>query len=79
MTRGTTVRAPSVAAEKALPDVPGGVPHRRAVRKEPWRRVLRRDWRLYSLAVARTGRRVTAGEVLHLEPTDVMVLREDPS
>jgi beta-galactosidase len=26
-----------------------------------------------------TGRRVTAGEVLHLEPTDVMVLREDPS
>jgi hypothetical protein len=27
----------------------------------------------------RRWRRVTAGEVLHLEPTDVMVLREDPS
>jgi putative aldouronate transport system permease protein len=52
MTRGTTVRAPSIAAEKALPDEPGGAPHRRAVRKEPWRRVLRRDWRLYSLALA---------------------------
>jgi putative aldouronate transport system permease protein len=52
MTRGTTVRAPSIAAEKALPGEPGGAPHRRAVRKEPWRRVLRRDWRLYSLALA---------------------------
>jgi putative aldouronate transport system permease protein len=54
MTRGTTVRAPSVAAEKALPgDRPGSaVPRFRAGRKEPWRRVLRRDWRLYSLAVA---------------------------
>jgi putative aldouronate transport system permease protein len=52
MTRGTTVRARSVAVEKALPDEPGGAPHRRAGRKEPWRRVLRRDWRLYSLALA---------------------------
>ena len=26
-----------------------------------------------------TGRRVAAGEPLHLEPADVLVLREDPS
>lgn len=50
MVRGTTVQDPVVAAEKALPSTPAGPP-RRAGRKEPWRRVLRRDWRLYSLAV----------------------------
>jgi putative aldouronate transport system permease protein len=50
MTRGTAVEAPVVAAEKALPSGPAGLP-RRAGRKEPWRRTLRRDWRLYSLAV----------------------------
>jgi putative aldouronate transport system permease protein len=49
MTRGTAVEAPVVAAEKALPS--GSAGPRRAGRKEPWRRTLRRDWRLYSLAV----------------------------
>jgi putative aldouronate transport system permease protein len=39
MTRGTAVEAPVVAAEKALPGGPAG------------KRFLRRDWRLYSLAV----------------------------
>jgi putative aldouronate transport system permease protein len=50
MTRGTTVRAPVDAAEKALPGAPAHPP-RRVGRKEPWGRVLRRDWRLYSLAL----------------------------
>ncbi len=49
MTRGTAVEAP-VVAEKALPSQSAGA-SRRAGRKEPWRRTLRRDWRLYSLAV----------------------------
>jgi putative aldouronate transport system permease protein len=48
MTRGTAVRDPAVPIEKALPN---GGPGRPVVRKEPWRRVLRRDWRLYSLAL----------------------------
>jgi putative aldouronate transport system permease protein len=48
MTRGAAVRDPAVPVEKALPS---GGPGRPVVRKEPWRRVLRRDWRLYSLAL----------------------------
>jgi putative aldouronate transport system permease protein len=48
MTRGTAVRDPAVPIEKALPS---GGPGRPVIRKEPWRRVLRRDWRLYSLAL----------------------------
>ncbi len=50
MTRGTTVRAPVDAAEEALPGAPADPP-RRVGRKEPWGRVLRRDWQLYSLAL----------------------------
>jgi putative aldouronate transport system permease protein len=50
MSRGAAVEAPVVATEKALPDGPADPP-RRAGRREPWRRALRRDWRLYSLAV----------------------------
>jgi putative aldouronate transport system permease protein len=50
MTRGTTVRDPVVVG-KALPSTAVEAPRRRVGRKDPWRRVLRRDWRLYSLAV----------------------------
>ncbi len=50
MTRGTAVETSVVATEKALPGGPSASP-RRAGRKEPWRRTLRRDWRLYSLVV----------------------------